>query len=355
MLFRKSKGLVGLDIGSSAVKMVELKSQSKSDKKWKLVNIGIAPLSPEVIVDGSIMDATVVVDAIGQLFAANKVKLSDVAIAVSGHSVIIKKITMAYMAEEELAESIRWEAESYIPFDIDDVYLDYQVLDRAERGDGNMEVLLVAAKKEKVQEYTSVVQQSGKTPVVVDVDSFALQNVLTSNYELSDLQVTALVNIGASVMNINILQGTNSIFWRDISFGGNIYTDAIQKDLGVDFETAEMLKRGESVDGYDFERVIPVIQSVTNDLGVEIQKTFDFFKATTTAERINRIMLTGGCSRILNLDTYLGERFDAEVEMLNPFINIAFNEKQFNPEAIHELKASAAIAVGLAMRRAGDK
>lgn len=355
MLFRKSKGLVGLDIGSSAVKMVELKSQSKGDKKWKLINIGSAPLSPEVIVDGSIMDSTVVVDAIIQLFAENKIKGNDVAIAVSGHSVIIKKITMAYMAEEELAESIRWEAESYIPFDIDDVFLDYQVLDEEDRGDGNMDVLLVAAKKEKVQEYTSVVQQSGKNPVVVDVDSFALQNALTANYELSELQVTALVNIGASVMNINILQGTNSMFWRDISFGGNMYTDAIQKDLGVDFETAEQLKRGESVEGYDFERVIPVIQSVTNDLGVEIQKTFDFFKATTSAEKINRIMLTGGASRILNLDTYLGERFEATVENLNPFNNIVYNEKQFNPELIHEIKASAAIAVGLAMRRAGDK
>lgn len=355
MLFRKSKGLVGLDIGSSAVKMVELKKQSKGENKWKLVNIGSAPLSPEVIVDGSIMDSTVVVDAIAQLFNENKIKGNDVAIAVSGHSVIIKKITMAYMAEEELSESIRWEAESYIPFDIDDVHLDYQVLDESERGDGNMDVLLVAAKKEKVSEYVSVVQQSGKAPVVVDVDSFALQNSLTANYELSELQVTALVNIGASVMNINIMHGTSSIFWRDISFGGNIYTDAIQKDLGVDYDTAELLKRGESVEGYDFERVIPILQSVTNDLGIEVQKTFDFFKATTSAEKINRIMLTGGGSKILNLDTYLAERFEAPVESLNPFQNITYNEKQFNPELIHELKASAAIAVGLAMRRAGDK
>ena len=247
MIFRKSKGLVGLDIGSSAVKLVELKAQPKGDRKWKLLNLGVVPLSPEVIVDGSIMDSTMVVDAIAQLFSENKIKSGDVSIAVSGHSVIIKKITMAYMAEEELSESIRWEAESYIPFDIDDVYLDYQVLDEEDRGDGNMDVLLVAAKKEKVSEYVSVVQQSGKAPVIVDVDSFALQNALTANYELSDFQVTAVINIGASVMNINIMQGPTSVFWRDISFGGNIYTDAIQKDLGVDFETAEQLKRGESV------------------------------------------------------------------------------------------------------------
>ena len=355
MLFRKSKGLVGLDIGSSAVKLVELKPLSKGENKWKLVNIGSAPLSPEVIVDGSIMDSTVVVDAISELFSENKVKGNDVAIAVSGHSVIIKKITMAYMAEEELAESIRWEAESYIPFDIDDVYLDYQVLDEGERGDGNMDVLLVAAKKEKVSEYVSVVQQSGKNPVVVDVDSFALQNALTTNYELSDLQVTALINIGSSVMNINIMHGDNSIFWRDISFGGNIYTDAIQKELGVDFDTAEQLKRGESIEGFDFERVIPVLQNVTNDLGVEVQKTFDFFKATTSADKINRLMLTGGGSKILNLDTFLSERFEAPVEMLNPFDNVLINEKQFNPELISEVRASAAIAVGLAMRRVGDK
>lgn len=355
MLFRKSRGLVGLDIGSSAVKMVELKPLSKGDKKWKLVNIGSAPLSPEVIVDGSIMDSTVVVEAIVQLFSENKIKCNDVAIAVSGHSVINKKITMARMDDEELSESIRWEAESYIPFDIDDVELDYHILDEEDRSDGNMDVLLVAAKKEKVSEYVSVVQQAGKSAVVVDVESFALQNALTANYELSELQVTALVNIGASVMNIAIVQGNNPLFWRDISFGGNMYTDAIQKDLGVDFDTAEQLKRGDSVEGYTFEQVIPILQSVTNDMGVEVQKTFDFFKATTSAEKINRIMLTGGASRILNLDNFLADRFEAAVEYLNPFSNIAYNEKQFNPDLIHELKASAAIAVGLAMRRAGDK
>lgn len=354
VLFKKSKGLIGLDIGSSAIKLVELK-KLKGDNKWKLVNLGMASLSPEVIVDGSIMDGTVVVDAIVQLFSENKIKSNDVAISVSGHSVIIKKITMAYMSDEELAESIRWEAESYIPFDIDDVHLDFQVLDDEDRGDGNMDVLLVAAKKEKVSEYLSVVQQAGKNPVVVDVDSFALQNALSGNYELSDFQVTALINIGASVMNINIMQGENTIFWRDISFGGNMFTDAIQKDLGVDFETAEALKTGESVDGIDFNQVAPILKSVTNDLGVEIQKTFDFFKATTSAEKINRIMLSGGCAGILELDTYLADRFEATVDFLNPFQNISYNEKQFNPQRLHDMRSSAAIAVGLAMRRVGDK
>ncbi|MCB1049849.1 MAG: type IV pilus assembly protein PilM [Acidobacteria bacterium] len=351
MLFGKSKGLVGLDIGSSAIKLVELKPLSKDGRNWKLVNLGYIPLSPEAIVDGSIMDSTMVVDAITRVFAENRVKPGEVAIAVSGHSVIIKKITMAFMSEEELAESIHWEAESYIPFDIDDVNLDWQILNPMGRGDGNMDVLLVAAKKEKVSEYVSVVQQAGKNPVVVDVDSFALQNALTANYQLSDLQITALINIGASVMNINILQGENTLFWRDISMGGNMYTDAIQKELGVDFETAEILKRGESVDGMSFERVTPILKSVTNDLGIEIQKTFDFFKATTSSERINRIFISGGGSRTLNLDTYLAERFEAPVEILNPFQNISFNEKQFNPQTINDLRASCAIAVGLAMRK----
>lgn len=355
MLFGKTKGLVGLDIGSSSVKLVELKPLSKTGRSWKLMNLGVAPLSPEAIVDGSIMDSTMVVDAIVRLFNESKIKTSDVAIAVSGHSVIIKKITMAYMSDDELSESIMWEAESYIPFDIDDVHLDYQILNDVDRGDGNMDVLLVAAKKEKVSEYVSVVQQAGKNPVVVDVDSFALQNSLTENYELSELQVTALVNIGASVMNINILQGGTSIFWRDISIGGNLYTDAIQKELGVDYDTAEMLKRGESAAGVSFERVAPILKSVTGDLGVEVQKTFDFFKATTSADRINRIFLSGGGSRILNLDTYLSERFEAPVEMLNPFQNVSISDKQFNPQTIQDLRASCSIAVGLAMRKPGDK
>ena len=231
MFFSKSKNVVGLDIGSSAIKLVELKE--KKGGTYQLVKLGLERLSPEAIVDGSIMDSSMVVETISKLNSEKAVKNSNYATSLSGHSVIIKKISLPAMSPEELAESIRWEAEQYVPFDINDVNLDYVVLESA--GGETMDVLLVAVKKDKIGDYTSVITQAGKTPVLVDVDAFALQNAYEANYPVEPGRVVALVNIGASVTNVNILSGSNTIFWRDISFGGNQYTDAIQKQLSLSF------------------------------------------------------------------------------------------------------------------------
>ena len=179
-LFGKKKGLIGLDIGSSAVKAVELKSGGKGGDEYQLVNIGIEPLPPEAIVDGAIMDSGAVIDAVQRLFQAQKIKTNDVATGVSGNAVIVKKISLPQMSSEELAESIHWEAEQYIPFDIQDVALDYEVIEGG--GGGNMDVLLVAVKKDKISDYTSAISQAGKNPAVVDVDVFALQNCYEVNY-----------------------------------------------------------------------------------------------------------------------------------------------------------------------------
>src|SRR5258706_10269113 len=186
------------------------------------------------------------------------------------------------MTESELAESIRWEAEQYVPFDINDVNLDYVVLEGG-TGDG-MDVLLVAVKKDKIAEYTGVITQAGKTPALVDVDAFAVQNACEANYTLTPGRVVALVNIGASVTNVNVLSGLNSIFWRDISFGGNQYTDSLQKEFSLSFEQAESLKRGEKVGEQTLATALPLLQSVSQDMAQELQKTFDFFSATTTPE-----------------------------------------------------------------------
>ena len=238
MLFRKSKNLVGLDIGSSAVKLVELKDVKGGG--YRLVKSGLETLSPEAIVDGAIMDASLVVDTVNRLVSTANVRNQDFGTSVSGHSVIVKKISLPAMSPEELAESIRWEAEQYVPFDINDVNLDYVVL---ESGAGDtMDVLLVAVKKDKIGDYTSVISQAGRNPMLVDVDAFALQNAFEANYSIEAGRIVALVNLGASVTNVNILSGSNTIFWRDISFGGNQYTDAIQKQLSLSFDQAESLK-----------------------------------------------------------------------------------------------------------------
>ena len=347
------KGLVGLDIGSSAVKAVELKASGKSGEH-QLVNIGLELLSPEAIVDGAIMDAGSVIDAIQRVFTGQKIKTADVATSVSGNAVIVKKISLPQMSSEELAESIHWEAEQYIPFDIQDVAIDYEVVEGSESG-GNMDVLLVAVKKDKISDYTSVISQAAKTPQVVDVDVFALQNCYEVNYGVDPGRVTALLNIGASIMNINIIRGNNSIFNRDIAVGGNQYTDAIQKDLNLSFDQAEALKRGGHVEGASTESVHPIVQAVSDNIVMEVQKTFDFFRATSSEDRIDSIFLSGGTSKIQGLRELLASRFEAGVEIMNPFNAITYNPRDFDPDFIAEVGPQAAIAVGLAVRKVGDR
>jgi type IV pilus assembly protein PilM len=351
-LFGKKKGLVGLDIGSSAVKAVELKSGGKGGAEHQLVNIGMEALPPEAIVDGAIMDSGAVIDAIQRLFTSQKIKTSDVATSVSGNAVIVKKISLPQMSPEELAESIHWEAEQYIPFDIQDVALDYEVIEGS-GGGGNMDVLLVAVKKDKISDYTSAISQAGKVPAVVDVDVFALQNCYEMNYETDATEGVALVNVGASTTNVSIIKGSTSIFWRDISVGGNHYNDALRKELNVSFEQAEMLKRSQEVDGIATDRVPAIVASVNDYIGAEIQKTLDFFKNTTPGESIGRIVLAGGTSRVMNLRESLADRFGITVEPLNPFNRVQVG-KGISSATLDDLSPSVSIAVGLASRRIGD-
>ena len=237
----RSKNAVGLDIGASSVKAVQLKRSRGANE---LVRLGVAPLHPETIVDGVIMDSGTVISAIQQIFTENQIKTKDVVVAVSGHSVIVKKIRITKMKPEELEEAIPFEAEQYVPYAIEDVNLDFQVLENADPGSPDMDVLLVAVKKDIINDYLSIISTAGLNAVVVDVDAFALENAFELAYELDRDQVVGLVNLGAAVMNINILQGGFSEFTRDSPLGGNRYTESIQKMLGLSYEQAETLKLG---------------------------------------------------------------------------------------------------------------
>ena len=353
MVFRRAKSLVGLDIGSSAVKAVELKPAGKA---YRVSAFGSEPIPPDSIVDGAIIDGGAVAEAIRRLFAGRGIKTKDVAASLSGNAVIVKKITLPVMTESELAESIYWEAEQYIPFDIQDVNLDYQILDKgADSAKGTMEVLLVAAKKEKIADYTGVIAQAGRSAVVVDVDAFALQNAYEVNYGIEPGAVVVLLNAGASATNINILNGDQSVFTRDISIGGNAYTEALQKELNLPFDLADQLKRGIPVDGVTFEEARPVLRAVSENVMLEIQKTFDFFKATAASDRIDRIMLSGGASRGEGFTEMLSERFAAPVEGLDPFKRVGFDPKKFQVDSAEDVAPTAAVAVGLALRRVSDR
>jgi type IV pilus assembly protein PilM len=350
----KSKAVVGLDIGSSSVKAVELKA---SGKTFKVVAFATEPVPPDSIVDGAIIDGAAVAEAIRRVFENKAFKTKEVAASLSGNAVIVKKINLPVMTEAELAESIYWEAEQYIPFDIQDVNLDYQILDAGTGADskGTMDVLLVAAKKEKIADYTGVISQAGRVPIIVDVDAFALQNAYEANYGLEAGAVVVLLNAGASAININILTGDQSTFTRDISIGGNSYTEAVQKELNLPFDTAEQAKRGLPVEGVNPEDVVPVLHAMTENVLLEIQKTFDFFKATASSDRIDRIVLSGGASRVDGFEQALQERFNTSVEIFDPFKKIAFDAQKLGITDPESVSPTAAVAVGLALRKAGDR
>jgi type IV pilus assembly protein PilM len=356
MLFRRSRSLVGLDVGDSSIKVVQLKELGKG-RGWQVTKLGWEPLSSEAIVDGQIMDSQLVTETIQRLFQRCKIKSSTpVATALCGHHVIVKRISLPVMSDAELAESIHWEAEQYIPFDIEDVNLDYQILEGSSlSGEGNMDVLLAAAKRDKINDYIGVVNQAGLNPQAVDIASFAMQNAFEANYEFESDQVVALVDIGSAVSSISVLHGGSSVYWRDINIGGNQYTDAIQKELNLSADQAEQLKRGEEIDGIPYERVQPTLSAVTEDIGTEIQKTLDFFKQiSATDQALDRLYLTGGTAQVVHMKESLAERLGTQVELFNPFRKIPPASKEATAELINEMMPTASVAVGLALRKPGD-
>jgi type IV pilus assembly protein PilM len=351
-MFTRTKSVVGLDIGSSAIKLVELRERKGGE--YQLQRLGMESLSPEAIVDGSIMDSALVVDAIQKLNRETGVRTSSYATSLSGHSVIIKKIQLPAMDEDELAESLQWEAEQYIPFDINDVRLDYVVLPGEDAGPGEMEVLLVAVKREKVNDYVSVITQSGRTAALVDVDAFAVQNAYEANYDLNPNKVVALVNMGASVTNINVLARGNTVFWRDLTFGGDQFTEALQREFSLSFEQAEALKRGDSVDKFTASDARSVLDAVSGEMAVEIEKTFEFFGATSSEGPVDEMVLSGGCALTPNLEQVLRDRFGVPVEMMNPLRNVDYRSSGFDETWLLSVAPMLAVSVGLAIRKVGD-
>ncbi|MFO0583139.1 MAG: type IV pilus assembly protein PilM [Anaeromyxobacter sp.] len=350
----RNKPVIGLDIGSASVKLVQLKEKRGG---YQLQAFGSAPLPPEAIVDGALMNSAAIVQAIQELVGEHKVKAKDAAIGVRGHSVIIKKISLPRMTQEELDESIQWEAEQYIPFDVKDVNIDTQILTPEGDAAGQMDVLLVAAKKDMINDYTSVCAEAGLTATVVDVDAFAVQNAYEANYEVDPSQTVVLINVGAAVSNINIISRGITTFTRDITMGGNAFTEEIQKQLNISYDEAEALKvggQGES-DAVVPQEVERVIQGVADQMGGEIQRSLDFFASTAADARIARVYLSGGTARIPALFKVIESRAGVPVEILNPFKNVEIDNKRFDPAVILAAAPSAAVGVGLALRQPGDK
>jgi type IV pilus assembly protein PilM len=348
--FGAKEYLIGLDIGSGTVKVLQLK---EAKGKLKIERFGMKPLPAEMIVDGAIMDGLGVVAAIKELAGEQKLKNKDVALSISGTSVIVKKIALPSMPEEELEKQIKFEAEQYIPFDINDVYLDFHILTQAE-GQTEMEVLLVATKKDKLNDYANAVREAGLTPKVVDVDAFAIENMYCANYDVTPEELTALVNIGASVMNINILKGGMSVFTRDITIGGNRYSERIQQDLGLSLEDAEAAKKGRFPDANE-AALSTAISAVDMEVATEIGRSFDYFRTTAPEDEITRVVLCGGCSKIKSLPARISEQVGLETTVANPFAKLDATGLKMSPEELAEVAPDAAVVVGLALRREGDR
>ena len=320
----KPKGLVGLDIGSSAVKAVELKKRGGS---YELVSFGIEPLGRDTIVDGAIMDVLAVSAAIERIFTQNKSSTQHVATAVSGHAVIVKRVTVSGANAEELDSAIRYEAPRHIPFDISDVNLSYQPLGASLSGEGT-DAMLVAVKREKILNHKNALTQADKTPLVVDYDGFAMFNAFEANYEVPSGAIVALLNIGASITNIVVGRGDTPLFARDVSVGGNQYTDTLEKELNLSYEEAERLKQSKEGGSLTKEQKIPHLRSVTEILMIEIQKTFDFFRQTVGAENVQQIYLGGGTANIEGLVEQLKEEFHVPVEIMDPFRRVKSRSRE---------------------------
>jgi len=349
----RRKELAGLDIGSSSVKAVQLQ---RLRNRYRLCALGIAPIDPETIVDGKIMDADRVGSVIRQIFEENTIDVKEVAVSVSGHSVIVKKIKVPQMTKAELRGGIAWEAEQHIPYSIKDVNLDFQILGGTGPGKKEeMDVLLVAVKKDTLNDYLAVISLAGLRAAVVDVDAFALENAFTISQKTKPDEVVALVNIGAAVTTINILLGGVSEFTRDSALAGNRYTESLQKNLVLSHEQAEALKMGAPITGHQFVAdASPIIEKVNAELGGEILRSFDFFRSSAQVETIHRMVLSGGCARLPDLSSYLSQALGLPVGIANPFRDIIADPKKFDREYLSFIAPQMAVGVGLALREPDD-
>ncbi len=345
-----TKSLVGIDIGTSAVKLIEI---DEIKGNYKLKNFGIAKLPRETIVNGVVINAEPLIQAIKNLITNLKITNKEAAVSISGHPVIIKKISLPIMTEDELEPVIETEAEQYIPFDLEEVNIDFQILGINEENTDQMDVMLVAAKKAMIDEYIDALRNAGLKARIIDIDVFALENMFNINYTWEENETAALIDVGASVTNINIVRNGSSIFNRDVFLGGNQITEEIQKELSVSFEEAEMLKTGEEIEGIDQELLDQTIAKTSSSISREIQRTVDFFTGSSYAE-IDHIFLSGGASKTKGFREMIEEKINSSIEFTDPFKTIKYDKKTFDTEYIKDISLFAAVGVGLASRKIGD-
>ena len=376
MFLSRTRQIVGLDIGSHAVKLVAVRGV-KGDLPFELTHFATAELPNEAVVDGAIVEQDAVAEAIAELFEQHKIRTRYVAVSVSGNAVIVRRVTLPRQDPEEFRESLTYEAEEYIPFELDDVDLDFAVLDEDEEKN-TMDVVLVAAKRDRVDEHVAAIEVAKRTATVMDIDAFAVQNAFEFSYPERQFEDVAILNLGASVINMAVLESGRPAFWRDIAVGMNRYTAALQTQFMLDpFDAEEVLRRvsrrnttggleeegrglaewsddgeagSELQDAATDPRVLEVIGQISEQIITEIRKTFDFYQTQSLREHFDAIFLAGGGAHIADLSTRLEERLGWPVEQFDPMRRISIPETGFDPEYVWETGPESTVALGLALR-----
>ncbi len=349
-MFFGEKKLVAIDIGTTSLKLAEIES---SRRGLVLKRFAIYPLNPGLVVGGEISDAAAVAQCISTLVKSNKIKTKFAATGLWGGSVIVKKISMPKMEASLVAEQVKWEAEQYIPFDINEISLEHHILKNRANSD-SLEVLLVAAKQDFVFRSVETIESAGLSCSVLDVSAFALANCFEANYGQLDGTV-ALLNIGASVTNLVVLDRGEVIFCRDIPVGGGSYTNEINKAMGVSLVEAESLKISASMGQEVPSEVNSIIAAASEQVVEEIRNSFEFYTATAAGANIQRLYVSGGSIYIPGLVEQLAKTIGAPYEIFDPFLKITYDQKMFTAEAISQIKAICPVAIGLAMRKPNEK
>jgi type IV pilus assembly protein PilM len=343
--------MVGLDIGSSAIKAVVLR---RGRGGWGLVAAGEARL-PDTNDKNASPDPAVVADVASGLLDSLHLRRARVTAGLAGHAVIVKRLSLPSMSQAELHEAIPWEAEQYIPFDLSEVQLDYQVVSNSDAANTALDVLLVAAKRDRIEDRTALVAQTGRRPAVLDIEAFALANAYKMNYPERQDPLCALVHVGRSVTIVCLLEGGEPVFTRDISIGGQVHHDAVMRELGpagVDEMAARRIFYGQFPPDISPDQVAAVLREASSQLVLEVRKTIDFYRATAPVEKLSRIVISGGAYHAVGLVDLLAGEFGASVEVFDPFRRVSRSSRAMGAEATGP---AYAVAVGLAMRQEGDR
>ncbi|SHE31822.1 type IV pilus assembly protein PilM [Desulfacinum infernum DSM 9756] len=351
-MFRRKKEIVGVDLGSYAIKMMRL-TQGKTG--YRVDSLGMAMVPHEAVSEGRIEKPEMVADVLRKLAKNLQIKPGPVATSVSGYEVMIKTIEMPGMSEEELGKRLREEIAQYVPYQLDEVNVDYEILDVSKDRPNHMEVLLVAAKKESVADYAALIEKAGFEPAVVDVDYFALSNAFEATYGVFSDQNILLMDIGAVKTTLTIVRGGRPVFMRDLMAGGRNITDRIAVELGVEVDRAERIKLGLGVEEVDAERLEGAFMETVGEWCADVRRAMDFYYTNYPESKIHKIYLSGGSARLPALDALIKSELGVDVDIFNPLLRLETSPSKFDPDYVDQVGPQMAICLGLGLRRAEDK